>query len=131
MLDRAVARLQEIVDDSKFVYSLPTDSSDQVQNRESNILNLCGCRDRILEDLRQPIVQILEKKLGEDELAEIVDADQVLWAQELSADTRNVVGCEAGRVLETAILVLVSPKGDPFFSATGFSWSHDGLACAE
>ena len=29
-----------------------------------------------------------------------------------------------GRVLETAILVLVSRKGDPF-------WSHDRLVCAE
>ena len=31
-----------------------------------------------------------------------------------SADTRNLVRCEAGRVLETAILVLVSRKGGPF-----------------
>ncbi len=48
-----------------------------------------------------------------------------------SADTRNAVLCEAGRVLETAILVLVSRKGDPFFSATNFSWSHDRLVCPE
>ncbi len=48
-----------------------------------------------------------------------------------SADTRNVVRCEAGRVLETAILVLVSRKGDPFFSATNFSGSRDRLVCAE
>jgi len=48
-----------------------------------------------------------------------------------SADTRNVVRWEAGRVLETATLVLASRKGDPFFSATSFSWSHDRLVCAE
>ena len=48
-----------------------------------------------------------------------------------SVDTRNVVRCEAGRVLETAILVLVSRKGDPVFSATNFSWSHGRLVCPE
>ncbi len=48
-----------------------------------------------------------------------------------SAATRNLVRCEAGRVLETAILVLVSRKGDPFFSATSFFRSHDRLVCGE
>ena len=41
------------------------------------------------------------------------------------ADTRKIVRCEAGRVLETALLVLVSRKGDPFFQPQVFSWSHE------
>ena len=50
------------------------------------------------------------------------------WPKSLSV---AAVRCEAGRVFETAILVLVSRKGDPFSSATSFSWSHDRLVCAE
>ena len=45
----------------------------------------------------------------------------------LTADARNVVRCETGRVPENAILVLVSRKADPFFLAISFSWSYDRL----